>query len=212
MKAFHRAILEYLRENVGIYMLVSTFFLTGVFCGALLIRFMEESQLMELNTTVTHFMDSLHGETNILNPTPLLKMSLQKNGRFILIVWLLGLLRLGFLLTLLYLLLKGLALGFTVGFLVDRSALKGVVFCLAAVLPHNFLLIPAYLSASAISTSFSILKYKNHLAWKKQSSSYLFLQYSFFMFLIFISMIVGVLVEAYITPVFIKLASSLFKV
>jgi stage II sporulation protein M len=211
VKAFSKAILEYFKENLGIYILVSIFFLLGISSGAFLIKCMQESRLIELNKTVSHFMTGLNNAgSNLLEPVPLLKISLQKNGRFLFIVWLLGFLRLGFLPALFYLVMKGLALGFTVGFLVKRSALKGVVFSLAAVLPHNFLLIPAYLIATAVSSTYSLLKFKNRFVGRKQDSNHFFLQYSFFMSIIFIVMLMGVLVEAYITPVFIKLVSPLF--
>lgn len=212
MKALHRAALEYFRENLSIYMLVSAFFLTGILTGAFLVKLIEEGQFIELNATVSYFMERLSGETSgILAPAPLLKISLQKNIRFLLITWLLGLLSLGFPFTLFYLVFKGLALGFTVGFLVSRSSLKGVVFCLAAFLPHNFLFIPAYLAAAAMSTTFSILKLKNRLGRKKLDLSHFFLQYCFFMLLVLILVVMGGLVEAYITPVFMRLAHSLLQ-
>ncbi|MGI6309047.1 MAG: stage II sporulation protein M [Dethiobacteria bacterium] len=205
-----RALLAYIRENLGIYTLVASFFLAGIIAGALLLRFLGEGQLVELNTTITYFLKGLKSETFVpLQPAELLRTSYRKNVLFLLVIWLLGLAWFGFPLILFSLTFKGFALGFTVAFLVRLVALKGVIFCLAALLPHNLLLVPAYIAAVTTATTFSLLKLNDRLAKKRTDRSHYYRQYCYFMFLILIIVLAGGLVEAYITPVFMQLTVSI---
>ncbi|MDO9533814.1 MAG: stage II sporulation protein M [Bacillota bacterium] len=210
MKNFKRALLKYIRENLGIYTIVTAFFMAGIIAGSVLLRLMDENELAEMYTAVSYYIDVLKNDSfEVLKPLQLLRVSYQKNIFFLMIIWLLGLLWIGSPFILVVLLLKGFALGFTVGFLVNNFALKGLFFCFAAVLPHNILLIPAYIVAAVTAASFSILKFKDRIAKKHADRNHFFQQYSLMMFLIFLLILAGGLVEAYITPVFMRLMISI---
>ncbi|RJX23648.1 MAG: stage II sporulation protein M [Dethiobacter sp.] len=209
-KPMRRAFLEYLRENLGIYTVVIIFFGAGIISGSVLLRFLKESQLAELNTAVSYFMEGLKNESyNMLQPLDLLKVSLQKNILFHFMLWALGFLWIGFPFILVVLALKGFALGFTVAFIVYRSALKGLIFCLAAVLPHNLLLLPAYLVAAATALTLSLLKLKERLGKKRTDRNHYYRGYCYLMLLLLVIILMGGLVEAYITPVFMRLVISI---
>jgi stage II sporulation protein M len=211
VKNLKRSFLEYIRENLGIYTIVTAFFVAGVLAGSVLLRLMDENELAEMYTAVSYYIDVLKNDSfEVLKPLELLRVTYQKNILFLLTIWLLGLLWIGSPFILVVLLLKGFSLGFTVGFLVKNFALKGLIFSFAAVLPHNILLIPAYIIAAVTATSFSILKFKDRLAKKHTDRNHFFQQYSLMMFLIFLLILAGGLVEAYITPVFMRLVISLF--
>ena len=208
-KRLRRAFLEYIRENSGIYTVVIIFFLGGLVSGAIVVRFLDEKQLVELGTAVSGFLEEIKIGTNeVLAPLALLKSSLQKNTLFIIIVWVLGFLWMGFPLVLAAVAVKGFALGFTVAFIVSRSSLKGLVFCLAALLPHNLLLVPAYILATAAALTLSLLKFKDRLGKRRINRSKYYRDYCYFMALIFILILFGAFVEAYITPVFMRLAAA----
>lgn len=208
-KRLRRAFLEYIRENSGIYTVVTIFFLGGLVSGAIVVRFLDEKQLVELGTAVSGFLEVLKSGTNeVLAPLALLKSSLQKNTLFIIIVWVLGFLWMGFPLVLAAVATKGFALGFTVAFIVSRSSLKGMVFCLAALLPHNLFLVPAYILATAAALTLSLLKFKDRLGKRHINRSKYYRDYCYFMILIFILILFGAFVEAYITPVFMRLAAA----
>jgi len=210
VKNFKRAFLEYIRENLGIYTIVSAFFLVGIIVGSVLLRLMDKNELTEMYTAVSYYIDLLKYDSfEILKPLQLLKVSYQKNIFFLFVIWVLGLIWIGSPFILVVLLLKGFALGFTVGFLVNNFALKGLFFCFAAVLPHNILLIPAYVIAAVTAISFSVLKFKDRFAKKQIERNHFFHQYSLMMFLIFLVILAGGLVEAYITPVFMRLIISI---
>lgn len=210
LQRLRRTLLAYIKENLGIYTLVTSFFCVGIIAGALLLRFLGEGQLAELNTAIVYFFEGLKSETFAsLQPVELLSTSYRKNILFLLIIWLLGQAWFGFPLILFSLMFKGFALGFTVAFLVRHIALKGVIFGLAALLPHNLLLVPAYIAATTTATTFSLLKLNDRLAKKKTDRRHYYRQYCYFMFLVLILLLAGGLVEAYITPVFMQLTVSI---
>ncbi len=198
---------EYIRENMGIYTVVTLFFLAGIVAGPIAVRLLTEKQLTDLSNAISYFLEDLKAD-NILTSAELLKTSLQKNILFFCIVWALGFLWIGFPLVLTILALKGFALGFTVAFIVYRSSLKGLLFSLAALLAHNLILVPAYILISAAALTLSLLKFKDRLHKKHIDRSKFYRDYCYFALLIFSFILLGALVEAYITPVFIRLAIS----
>lgn len=210
LKRLQREFLEYIRENLGIYTVVTAFFLAGIIAGPILLGFLQDNQVTELGTAMSCFFDGLKNDADIvLQPLELLKTSYLKNILLLSVLWLLGLLWMGFPFILLMLLLKGFAIGFTVGFMVRHYSLKGIIFCLAAVLPHNIILVPGYLIAGATAMTFSILKIKNRLAKKHTDRRLHFQQYCMMMFAALVFVLFGGLVEAYITPVFMELVINI---
>lgn len=208
LKKVQKNLLAYFRENLGIYSFVSFIFLIGIAAGALTVNYLGESQLSELNKIMTFFLESLKNDFYSLEAAELLKNSYQRNLAYLLVIGLLGILWVGFPIVLIILLFKGFALGFTVGFLVYRSALKGVIFCLAAVVPHNLLLVPAFIVAATAATIFSLLRLRDKIKHRNTCKQY-FRSYCQLFFSMIILVLAGGLVEAYITPVFIRLTVSI---
>lgn len=196
---------------MGIYIFVTSFFLAGIAAGALIVKYLEAGYLGELQESFISFLESYRISSQD-NPEffQLLKISYQKNILFLLGTWLLGLLWAGFPLVLLLLFLKGLALGFTVGFMVYHFAFKGFLFSLAALLPHNIILIPAFLYAATMATTYSYMNFKERFAPKKKPAESHFTEYCLYIFLSLLIIFIGGFVEAYLSPVFIRLVASFF--
>lgn len=96
-------------------------------------------------------------------------------------------------------------MGFTVGFLVNEFGLKGFLFSIFALLPQNIFIVPGIISISSIGISYSLNRVKgrkNRVLYKYSLTS--FLNYSSIIFLFCILIVVGSLVEAYISPLFMK--------
>ncbi len=209
-KRFQRELTEYIRENLGIYIVVTAFFLAGLLAGPILLGFLQDGQVTELSAAMSHFFEGLKKDADtLLRPLEILKTSYQNNVPLLLALWLLGLLWMGFPFVLLLLLFKGFAIGFTVGFMVKHYSLKGIVFCLAAVLPHNIILVPVYLIAGATAMTFSILKIKSRFNKKNANRGLYFQQYCMMMFVVLVFVFFGGLVEAYVTPVFMELVVNI---
>ncbi|MBC8016461.1 MAG: stage II sporulation protein M, partial [Sporomusaceae bacterium] len=103
---------------------------------------------------------------------------------------------------------RGFIIGFTVGFLVNEYVMRGLLFALASVLPHNFFAIPAILITGVSATKFSLMLVRR----KKQGKINLWYEaagYSLLCALMLAVMLFAALLEVYISPVFMKLVATL---
>lgn len=211
MRYLRSILRHYFRGSFGLGILTVSFFLAGIVFGALMIRFLGVEQLGSLQTSLNTFLQDLKPYPNgNLEPYRILKASYRKNISYLALTCFLGLFRLGFPLVLFTLLLKGLALGFTAGFLVYNYTLKGLLLSLAALLPHNIVLVPAFLLAAAIATAYSFMGFREKAPYKKPQAKSHFNEYCFYMFLSALLILAGGLVEAYLSPVFMRLFVSFF--
>lgn len=198
-----REIEEYFRENLGIYIFITALFSIGVLAGALVLRGLGEEQLLQLNRYFDLFVDGF-GES-AADQGVLFRQALSLNYKFVFLAWFLGLFLYGFPFIAGLIGLRGFSLGFTVGFLVQRNALRGVLFASGAVLPHNLLMIPTLIIGGMTAFSFSWLRLRSSLEQQPCSLREYIGSYSFMFLLVAALMGAAVFVEAYISPVFIKL-------
>ena len=148
-------------------------------------------------------MDYINHE-NLLS-IDILKISLLSNTRFALIIWLSGFIFIGTIIIPLMIGLKGISIGFTVGLLVRRFGIKGFTFALSGLLPYYLILLPGIIAICSIglsnSKSNSGVKGNGLRNIKKIS----LVDYSLLFLFSFTIIIMGSLVESFITPYFIKL-------
>lgn len=64
---------------------------------------------------------------------------------------------------LLLLFLKGMVIGFTIGFFVQQMGWKGFLLSFVSVLPQNLIIIPIFIVVAVISVSFALQLIKNYL-------------------------------------------------
>ncbi|MEW5922059.1 MAG: stage II sporulation protein M [Bacillota bacterium] len=206
MKQDYKGILAYFRKNPGIFIFVVLVILAGAVCGVLLVRFLDEGPLTEVTSALHSFFNDLKEEERDLLAAPeLLRASYYKNGVMLLLIWILGLYSAGFTLVLPILFLKGLSLGFTAGVVIYRYSFKGALFCLAALLPHNLFFVPAYILAAVFAFAYSFYLFKNRCQRVSIFEHPFIRQYCLYMAAVLVAAVMGGLVEAYITPVFIRL-------
>lgn len=202
----HRGIQVYFRDNRGIVIFMMLVVLAGVCSGALMVRMLDEGPMSELITSFNQFISVLKEDnSDVLSAPALLRSSLLKNGAAILLVWVLGLFPVGYIFILLILFLKGLSVGFTAGIIIYHFSLKGAIFCLAALFPHNLLIIPAYLISAAFAFAYSIYLFRNKYLRGKNEHPFLN-SYMLYLCIVMLIAVLGALVEAFITPVFIRYA------
>ena len=103
---------------------------------------------------------------------------------------------------------RGFILGFTLGFVVDELALRGVLFIILTILPHNLFYIPGLIGIGVIALSLSVYFLKNRirkqLIYNKKEQIWTYL---FIMFSISILLLIGSLIEAYFAPILMKALS-----
>lgn len=199
----------YLQVNLGLYFFVIILFMLGIIFGALAIKALDGAQKAELFSHLELFIQGIDLTLTSEAGLPL-QQSLGGILKTLGLIWILGLLVLGLPLILVILFTKGFALGFTVGFLVQELGWKGVIFSLASVLPPNIFLVPALLIMGVAAISFSLAIIRNRLVLPKQGLYFQILGYGSTAVLAAAMGFIASLIEVYVSPVFINLASGLF--
>ena len=204
---FQENISNHIKSNLGLYFLVLLFFAIGIAAGAFTVKSLDDIQKQELIKYLKGFFQILTSKS--VDSTVVLRQSLQNNVQTIVVIWLLGITVIGIPITLLIIGVRGFIIGFTVGFLLEGLGWKGLLFTFIAIIPQNIIIIPCLIGICVISISFSIIVIKERIA-RKWTNNYWqkFFSYSILIIILFLISISGSLIEAYITPVFIKLMSS----
>ena len=180
--------------------------MVGISSGAITTNMIDVDQKKELVNFLDSFLKVIN-EKDIDNVI-LIKESLKNNLQTFALMWFLGATIIGIPLVIGLVILRGFIIGFTVGFIVKELGFKGILFSTIAILPQNIIFIPWIIFSSALSLMFSIRFIKNKFN-KSANSNYgnSLISYSVIMGILFIMSIAGTIIEAYITPIFMKLIS-----
>ena len=209
LKLLRQNAAEYIRANIVAYFFMTLIFMIGIVVGAMAVKTLPAEQKLELAGYLQVFFQGLtEHPAGLPNTQVLLSSALSNNLRIIAIIWLLGFTIVGIPFVLFIICLRGFIIGFTVGFLINEYVMKGLLFAIAAVLPHNFLAVPAVLAAGVAAATFSLMLVRR----KHTSKDHLFynsLAYSAFCFAMLVLMIGAALIEVFISPVFMKLIAHI---
>lgn len=198
---------RHIHGNLVIYFIVIMFLLIGISAGAFTVKALSDVQKQELIGYLRSFFQFIN--ENSYDTFSILKQSLLNNIQTGVLIWLLGITIVGIPFILLLISLRGFIIGFTVGFLVEQMGIQGLFFALCAILPQNILIIPCLISIAVIGISFSLMIIKNKLMKTyKTDMMRQFVIYSTIIACLFSIILLGALVESYITPILMKFVSS----
>lgn len=152
---------RHIEQHLSLYIFIIVLFLMGIIFGTLTIHSLGHSQQTDLFYYFEQFMEEMKKD-QIADTKEAFAHNFLHYVKYIGLIWVLGLSIIGLPIILILLFLKGVFVGFTVGFLVHQMGWKGVLFTLVAVVPQNLIVIPVILSISVISISFS-MKLIGHL-------------------------------------------------
>ncbi len=176
----------------------------GISAGAITVNILNEDQSQNLISFLDSFFKVLSQEK--IDSFTLLKHSFINNFQTIIIIWILGITVIGLPIIIIIVVLRGFIVGFTVGFLINELGFKGFAFSLLTILPQNIFVIPGLIILAVLSINFSI---KIVTSKTKRGSKFSFISeltsYSITTAMISVLIIIGSLVEAYITPIFMRL-------
>jgi len=197
--------------HLRLTVLVVVMFALGVGAGAWAVRALDAAQRAELVTYLEELGRVIGDGAGGQSGPEILRASLVQNLRTLAAMWLGGLLVIGVPLALLLVMVRGFAIGFTVGFLASEAGWRGVVFSLGAVLPHSLLAVPALWAAAVGSLSFA------GRVWSARRRRWAGALAGDVVAYLGIGMVAGCLLglaslaEAYITPALIRLLGGLVK-
>lgn len=205
---YQNVIANHFHEHSSIYLFVSVLFLMGVIFGAIVVNSLSLGQKEDLFYYLSQFFSQV-SEGKIADPYDLFLQSFVHNSKFIGLMWILGISIIGLPVILILLFIKGMVVGFTVGFLVNQMQWEGFVLAVVSVLPQNLLTIPIFIIAATLSVAFS-LKMIRRQFMKNLGQPVLPLVGRYV--LAFLAMMLGLLVaagiEAYLSPTLMKMLVS----
>lgn len=193
----------HLRDHLSLYVFVSMLFITGVVFGAVMVNALTLEQKQELARHLgNYFFVVDQGE--LLDGKQSFPQTLSLNLKWIVIIWILGMSVIGLPVIFALDFLKGVLIGFSVGFLVGEFSWKGMFFALASIAPRNIVLIPVIITASVVAMAFSFSLIKNRFAQRKGRLYPQFVSYSTTNLALALIVTLVSLFEAFIAPSMMK--------
>ncbi|PRZ12996.1 stage II sporulation protein M [Laceyella sediminis] len=200
---WRRSIQSHIQQQRSPYLFVTVLFMMGVIFGAVIVNTLDPAQKDGLLTYLGHFFRGLEQHT-IAEPEVAFQHALGDHLKTIGLMWILGLSVIGIPLLLVFIFLKGLVIGFTVGFLVNQLAWEGLWFAFVSVVPQNLLMIPALIIVTVAGIHFSTLLVKNRLIHYRGTIYPQFVSFSLLVTAMAVVMLVSAALEAYLSPVMMK--------
>jgi len=199
---------QYMHEHVSLYSFVIVLFMTGVIFGAVMVNALSLEQKQELTRYLGHFFNLIDGGGGLSSQVTFQQV-FGMHMKWILLIWLLGLSVIGLPLILILDFLKGVLIGFSVGYLVGQFSWKGMLFALVSIAPQNLVIIPAIVICSVTAIAFSIHLVKNRFFQRRGPVYHPFIKYSILTFCAAFLLFCVSAFEAYLSPVLMKWVTPL---
>ena len=209
LRAIRDGLMNYFRERIGLALAVLLALAAGVVFGALAAGSLGGDVKQELTDVFQLFFRGLGREGASPSPVSLLRISILKNLRDAGLLWLLGVTVVGFPGVLGVIFIRGFALGFTVGFLVDQTGFKGIILALFSIFPQNILAIPALTVIAVAALSFSLTLFRNRFGRHRMGFYQELAAYSLLVAVMAGVLLGSSLIEAFIAPVFLRLMAPI---
>ncbi|GAB4073525.1 stage II sporulation protein M [Barrientosiimonas marina] len=149
-------IMNHVREHATIYMFMTILFLTGVIFGAIIVNSMNFVQKQDLFFYLERFFGGI-ADGEQIGSHEIWKSSFFYHVKYLLLLFVLGLSVIGLPVVWILLFLKGLVVGFSVGFIVNQLGMgSGLLLSSLSIAPQNLLVIPVYIVAGSLSMLFSL--------------------------------------------------------
>ncbi|WP_100407064.1 stage II sporulation protein M [Bacillus solitudinis] len=194
----------HIEENRPIYLFTTVLFLIGIVFGAIVVNSLSLTQKHDLYMYLSLFFGQV-SEGQVANSSEMFSQSFAHYAKYFGLMWILGLSIVGLPVILVLLFLKGVVVGFTVGFLVNQIGMSGFFLSFVSIMPQNFILVPAFIIVGTASVSFC-LKMIRQQFMKKSSQPIFpqFIKYSLLILCVGAALAFASAFEAYVSPTLMK--------
>ncbi|TRZ37672.1 stage II sporulation protein M [Niallia circulans] len=201
---YQNILANHFREHSSIYLFIAVLFLMGVIFGAIVVNSLTLSQKEDLFYYLSQFFSQI-SNGKVADSKDLFIQSFSHNSKFIGLMWLLGISIIGLPVILILLFIKGMVVGFTVGFLVNQMGWNGFLLSFVSVLPQNIIIIPVFIISATLAVSFSFKMIRQQFMKKMGEPMLpLFGRYMVLLVGAIVSLVIAAGVEAYISPGLMK--------
>lgn len=208
MRSIKRFIMFHLQEHYSLYVFVTILLLMGVIFGAVIVNSLTWNQKQDLLNYLTRFFGEV-SKGSFADSNDMFSESYGHYIKYILLMWILGLSVIGLPIILIMLFIKGVVIGFTVGFLVNQLGWHGFLLAFVSVLPQNLILVPGFIIAAAASILFSVKMIRQQFL-KKTTEAFFprFFKFSSLIIAVGVVLALASLFEAYLSPFLMKSVMS----
>ncbi|WP_048602221.1 stage II sporulation protein M [Rubeoparvulum massiliense] len=145
---------QWMNHHFGIVIFTLILLLSGVVFGAILFQRLFNGEQGSIGESVAAYLAWFEGEQG-WNSWEIARNTLTQQGILLFALGIVGLTVIGLPLLLIALFLKGATIGFTVATLTQQFQWQGVLMAGASILPHNLILLPAWILVTVIGIHFS---------------------------------------------------------
>lgn len=188
---------QHLKDNRFQYLLVLFFFAAGLGIGSYKVGSLDAVVRNHLLGLIDQYLKG--GMQGQLAGGEIIWKAFFTQTKTVLLIWFLGLTVIGLPLILGVAFLRGLSLGFTVGFLCQEQNTTGILIAGLSVLPQNLVYIPLLLVWAVIALNFSVFIVKSRTSAGLSLGRGL-LGYTVLMLLFVLATLIGSFIEAYLSP------------
>ena len=192
----------------GCFFIILIMFCLGLSFGLYTVKYMGPADKNDLVNYFASFTKSLGN--NPINYGSLLFEVIKKNILIFLPILLFGLTFFGGPIILIVDLLKGFSLGYTFSFIATAFGGKGIGLAIISVIPQNLFYIPGIIGLSILGLSISTESFKRRFFKKSKGESLFSDEVLKKLVIILILIIIGILVETYLSPSLIKFVAKKF--
>ncbi|SEA58928.1 stage II sporulation protein M [Thalassobacillus cyri] len=199
MYAQQRVLRNHFTSYMNIYIFISVLFLIGIIFGAVIVNSMNFIQKQDLYFYLNQFFQQMINTDVVSKPT-LFWDSLAYHLKYMLLIFILGISVIGMPVITVLLFIKGLVVGFSVGFLVNQMGWYGLFISSVSIAPQNLLIIPIYLIAGALAMIFSITLFRQLFSKRvHQPIMTIFLQYGILFAILIACLVIAAFIEAFLS-------------
>jgi len=180
-------------------------FVIGVSAGAFTVNGLSSMQRDDLSNYFQGFLQLLDNQN--FNSGELFTAALIENMKITGLLWILGVTIIGIPFIYIIMGIKGFVTGFSSAYIIQALGVKGILFTGFALLPKEIIIVPCLIAISVNGIKFSMHLVKNRTDQDKLKSSIKASFVSYCLFTAFFSCIImsGVLIDAYLTPVLVRI-------
>ena len=196
------SIRRHLADNIWIYLIVIFLFILGISLGALAVNNIDEVAKTDAITYLEGFLDLTN--QNQLQSEAILKQSIKYNLYYAMILFFSGVVYIGILIIPILVAFRGFCIGFSIAFLTKNVGSNGFLLSLGSVLPQNLIFVPVIIVMGVTGFNYSLWALRYKYFKKSAVVPRIFAAYALSMLVLFILLVAGSIVEAYITSLIVR--------
>lgn len=196
-----------LAHRMPLYVFLAVLFLVGVVFGALLVNALTLEQQQDLGRYLNNFFVSVSQTGDVSAPTLTKFWEIAAlHLKWAALIWICGLSVIGLPGILILNFLKGVLIGFSVGFMVGLYSWRGLLFALVSVAPHNVVVIPVLLVCSVAAITFSMQLVNERMLFTRRPAGFVkpFVSYSGLTVVMMLFLLGSASFETWVTPVMMR--------